>query len=301
MKARSKRILDMLIVVSDFLSLNAAFFSTVPGLAAVIAEYAANVLQLSALRQSLADNPAAGATKSSLRTGLEKLVRRHSVRFTSYAAIKKLADLKKQVRFTKSAIRNMTDEELLDKARLLHNKANALLAELAGYNINAAVQTDLETHADEFELSIPKAREEVTSHSGDLASFEALEAETVLILTEVIDEAAEMLSEDDGDLIAKYFKNRKVLDPPSRKTSIKGYVKSSVSNERLKYVSVTYFDGKTRSSAKGNFRFMSLRPGVYTLTFSKPGFISQDVTAVVGSTGETASVVVQLVPIETTG
>ena len=111
---------------------NAALYGTIPGLSLVIAEFSANVVTLTGLRQSLADDPAANASKSSLRVSLEKLVRQISVRFTTYSSIKKLDELRKQVRFTPSAIKTMTDEELLDASRNLHAKAEAQLADMIG-------------------------------------------------------------------------------------------------------------------------------------------------------------------------
>lgn len=296
MKARSKRVLNMMVVVSDFLSLQAAVFGSIPGLTDVITAFSAKVLSLVALRRTLADAPSAGSAKSALRKTLEALVIRNSRRLSAYASIKKLADLKKQIRFTRSVILKMGAEDLLDAARLLHEKAAPLLSELAGFKITAATQTELKTASDAFELSIPKSREEVTAHSSSLETMESELSES-LDLLEVIDEAAGVVAEDNPEIAQTYFKNRKVLSPPSHPVALKGTILNSATGEALYHVVVTINNQQVKTTKKGNFRVPSLPPGTYTASFSKPGFSPVEMAVIIGSAGETVTLNLNLVPL----
>lgn len=300
MKMHSKRVLDMMVVVSDFISLHAAVFNAIPGLGQIIAQYAAQVISLTGIRQNLANQLPPGASKASLRRSLEKEAGKISRRLSAYASVKRLPDLRRQVRFTKSVLNQMSNQLLLDTARNLLDKAAPLLPDLAGFKMDAAAHSGLKDLADAYEMAIPKSREAVTDHSSLLETFEKQLSENLQVLNDILDEAAHVIAEDEPEVIRTYFKNRKTLAPPSRPISLRGKVSHALSGIPVRNVKIQVGDVVATSTSKGNFRFPSLAAGIHKAICSKPGYVTQEISVLIGVAGESLVVGITMMPVADT-
>ena len=286
---------SMQLVVRDYLVANAAITATLPNYAGFFSGVSAGIVQIQTIRaQQEADKKGIATSKSQLKANLIVLAMDVSRKLVAYATIVNNTELLQEVNYAESELKVCADTILKDRCQVIYDRANANVAALATYGVTAAINTNLLTALNAYNVAIPKPRLGITDKK---RATEQL----ALVLKEVddnlakIDVLVEIVKVSQPTFYSKYKTARKIIETGVGTLSVKGKITDAESGKGLKgakvsfaadasgaIVNATKGAAKEKKSAdKGGFNIKSLAEGSYTVTISKPGYKDAVVTVYV--------------------
>jgi len=295
MKKKIKVIYNMLVVVDDYFGINKDVVAEIPALKPIVSLLTDSVVQIKSLDTALDKHPKKpAAEKGKIQVKLNRLMELNSSKHVSYAVSIDNLELEDKVTLTKADVAKLDNKSRLSFAKSLYDLNQENLTALATFGITPATQTDFQTTIAAFEAVIPKAREHVSSAAATLADLEDLILESYGLLNNKIDKLVRGGADLHPEFVDKYFNNRKLVQLPTFKLALKGVVTITGTGEPIRGVTVNLGDITVRSTPKGNFQVANHEPGMIRIQFSKPGFVSKTVEAVIGVPGETTELSIEL-------
>ena len=202
--------------------------------------------------------------------------------------------LLKEVKYSKSAIEKLPENILVIVGNIIYEKAKDNLADLATYGVTADVLAVFRKSIDEYDNSIPKPRTSIVVKKIATNNLKSFFAATDALLNDTMDVLVGVVQYSETDFYANYINSRKTIYPGSHPLAIRAKVIGSDGmpimgvKATVEGIATSYVTKK-----KGYFFVKSFDVGTYTFTFSKEGYVSQDVPVVV-TAGERTDLDVKL-------
>ena len=177
--------------------------------------------------------------------------------------------------FTRNELLRQKDTVCPVICKGIFDLATEYSTELVPYGVTSGMLTDLQEKTDTYNAYIPKPRVNITVKKVATANIARLVGECELAF-EQIDTLVNMTQNTHPEFFTTYFNNRNIIDTGARVQAIRGHT-TDINNLPLGKVTVIIEQDeviikKKKTTAKGNFIVKSLASGVYTITFSKPGY-----------------------------
>ena len=194
------------------------------------------------------------------------------------------------INYSENDLKKASDTKLVGICQVIHDTVNGQIANLATYNVTAALLTAQQTSITNYNAAIPKDRVDVTD-SGAATKLIATYIATLLTNWKKIDTLVEMVKTTQPAFYAEYHTVRKIINTGAGSLSLKvqasdatsgdGVANVSLSiapaNGQMRAMSVQSKKADVKKTAKGGgANYKSLEDGEYAVTASKPGF--KDVT-----------------------
>ena len=276
-----------------FLNQNTAITTTLPNCNVYVASFAGNITQIQNVRQiQEADKSGVTLNKNMLKADLVAKAADIARRIVAYATVVNNQKLLSEVNYSESDLGRSPDTILHDRCKLIWDRGNTNVANLANYGVTAALLTVLQTAITAFDAALPQPGNERSSKKQATEQLAELFASTDKIL-EKIDALVEMVKTSQPVFYQTYFNNRKLVETGTHYIALKCTVTEKENAIPVKGASVKFtvadgqmnalvVNGKTTSSKiekktadKGHFMIKNMPAGNYQAVVSKPGYKDQ--------------------------
>ena len=205
-----------------------------PNFTSLFTSFTGNINQIQVIReQQEADKTGIAVNKDQLRADLVAKALDISRKTEAYAKMTNNALLTKEVHYSETDLSRAADTILKDRALLIHNKANANLAALATYGVNAAALTALKTAIDLYNAAIPKPRLGITEKKQATDQLEKLFKANDDLLAK-FDTLVEIVRLSQPVFYTAYWDNRKVIATGTGTLSLKATVTDAATGIGIK-------------------------------------------------------------------
>jgi hypothetical protein len=229
-----------------------------------------------------------------------------------YATDTNNADLLSVVRIPKSVLNKAKDNDLVDYANLIYQKAEPLAHELEGFNVTEADIQNVKTKKDIYTIAIPAKRVSDVDKALATDNLKLEFSNTGKYLRETFDNLMLQYRTSHPDFYSGYKKAREIIDVgTSKKTSTQKPGVTSITLQALHFetlaplIGVKFIcaelDAEHRemiTDENGNAAYILEFPGAYNFTAEKDGFNSQAIDTINISKGQQLSFAVELEPIQ---
>ncbi len=291
---------SMFTVVDTVFDANAATVATVAALATAHSNLKAKIAALSstAEEQQMVTNgitPDKNFTRDTLRNNTV------TIAGLLYAYATSVNDIILQARskITYSDLKNLKDDELVERAQTIHDDAFANLAQLPPFGITAATLTAFQNLIDIYETKAPAPRAKQSEKVALTEQVKTLIKETDSLLKDTVDKLMLNFKTTDVEFYNTYIAAREVIDPASQPTQVAGSITRvstdiplnnvSISVAAQAYTAITGLDGK--------YSLKIPVPGLYTLNFSAASYQPLSIPNVLLKLGQTTTLNVELEPL----
>lgn len=134
----------------------------------------------------------------------------------AYATDQEDLTLRGKMNFTRSEFKRTRDSIIIEKCRLIHDEANAVISSLASYGIISATLTDLTTRINNFVGYVAAPRTSITQRKGATMELVELFNECDLILKSKLDKLMEQFKTTQPKFYKHYFNARIIIDLGTR-------------------------------------------------------------------------------------
>ena len=165
-----------------------------------------------------------------------------------------------EVDFPVSRLMRLRDELTAPNCQNIHDKGTANLAALADYGITAQMLADLQDLIDRYSADTPKPRSAISSRKTTTANLAALFDQTDRILKERMDKIVVLFRSSQPVFVETYENARRIIDPATTTTQLKGKVTDKSDSSPVKNATVTAVrtengtNGQTFTTAIGRQR-----------------------------------------------
>lgn len=168
----------------------------------------------------------------------------------------------------------MRDSDVADSCMTIYEKGNELVSDLAPYGVTPEYLGKLKEAILDYNNYLPLPRASVVTKKEITATIKAT-FERIDGLLVQLDTLAIMLKFNEPTFYKKYFNSRKIVVSGGRVIGLRGYITSNEGAPLEKVlVTIEELDGfVTYTTAKGYYQFKNLPEGVFTVTYSRAGFI----------------------------
>ena len=310
MNARHDQRLGMYRRRMAYLLKNSSYTNSLPGYSAYYTTANNELVKLQSISEQLQFSRA-GLTKykAEMRKKLVYNLAESVNRGVAYCKSTSNFVLLKEIQYTLSQIKGMTDNDLRDVAQGVHRKLDANLLALATYGISAITQATLLANISAFISTIPNPTlgiNETSSLRDQLnASFKRMDA-----TMDLIDALVEMLRFSQPDFYLGYKKSKKIEKKGMRHLSMTCRVIDSISKEGINGASIVLTLDKSSvqydsavepitkiTAKKGGFIIPNLLAGVYTVDVFKDGYQKTRLMAIVED-GKLCKLKIEMMPID---
>ncbi|MDD2797463.1 MAG: carboxypeptidase-like regulatory domain-containing protein [Bacteroidales bacterium] len=228
-------------------------------------------------------------SKKQIRASLEETVIDSSKKLFAYATYAKDQVLQSESKLKDADIHSATDLTLLNNAKGLYSNIQGNLTNLAPYLLTAESQTGFLALIHAFEQAIPKTRQKQLSKKEtiDLLAQEFEAADAALAN---MDTVVEIVRLSQPVFHASYKGARRVVETASGSLAINGSVMDAETGNPVVDATLTFCASGSnvpllvkQSAAKGGFQQKSLAEGVYDVTVTKIGYVTQTIIVTVSS------------------
>jgi hypothetical protein len=300
MDSRKEAKLSMYNVVLTHIEANNAIAASVPAFAAAATTLRTiynNIVQ-AAQQETLAIT---GITidKTEARLALCNEAAQIAAAIFAYASSISNNELKQQVNYPVSKLRNTNDELLIPVCNNISEIAIANQANLTTYGITATTISDFGTSIEDYQELIPNPRNAVSSRSAVRTSITNLFKESDAVLKNQMDKLALQFKTTEEEFYNTYKNNRIILDAATFNTQASGTITDSETNLPVASVAVQVIGQSytTTSNANGVYTVKIPVPGTYNISFSVGGYNNKTQTVVVVTLGQSTALNIQLVPL----
>ena len=199
-----------------------------------------------------------------------------------------------------SALEKLTEQELIDVCKKIHDIGVEQVANLGTWGITDAILASQLDNWDAFKALKDKKRQKQTSQSTSQDVAKGLFKQADKLLKRTIDKAVFSLEPTQSTFVINYRKNRKILNLGHKFTTFKGETKIKGSDVVLTNVELEFINSKgelftNASDYKGQYR-ERLNPDVYKITAKHPDMLPYVIDGVKILPGELKIENLELVP-----
>jgi hypothetical protein len=234
-------------------------------------------------------------TKTDKRAELSELAYFVANRVQSYSLATNNQELLAKVNYPRSTFNRYRDTDLLGLCNIIYEQAQANLAQLTDYSVNAQLLTELQTAIQSYQDQLAKPRTSKNTAKTATDNLAELFKATNDLLRERLDRDAEIFKRTVPDFYKQYFNARRVVRTTKSKLALQIQVKDTDTDSPLANVLIKINNNNStkKTSEKGACQIKNLAQGTYTLSFEKTGYTSQTQTINI-SEGETTEVSVEM-------
>jgi len=284
----------MSVATVSYLSINGTITATLPGYTPLITTIQTSLTQLMpAIVQQEADKSGDTNNKKQLKAiliGQTMDIVRRTVAFGTNVNNSALLAL---VGYSESDLTKASDTKLVGICQVIHDNANAQVANLGTYGVTAAILTTQQASITNFNTAIPKDRVDTTDSSAATKLIGTL-IKTITTTWAKIDTLVEIVKVTQPAFYNEYQSVRKVIDTGSSSLSLKVKASDAQSGDGVANVTLSVSPASTQMKAMsssnkkadvkktasgGGAHYKSLPDGDYVVTATKPGF--KDATAMI--------------------
>ncbi len=297
----------MVLAIISYLEKNATITNTLPNYSPLYTKMKANILQVEILR-GMKETVTSGIpiSKEQLKSDLIAMALDYSRKTEAYASINNNIILSKEVHYSKTDLKKSGNAKLKDRALIIYDRALANLPAMISYGVNEEGLAAYKLLIDQFTEELPNVRLGKSGQKQTSDQLIQLFKENDEILSK-IDLLVEIVHTSQPVFYKGYKDLRKVIETGRSSLAAKGMVTDASNGEPLKGVRISFdLDGNKamttksngsivkKSAEKGRFNVKTMAAGIYIVTASKIGYVTQVVKLVV-NTGELSDLKVELV------
>ena len=275
MNARRKAKSDMYQVVEQVCDENPEIIAEIVAFQTAVNKFKAIIAQIFETEQ-FRSQPLSGITagKTADRTNLCKFAAAAAGFIYAYASATKNAALKADVNFSHSKLLQMRDELLVQTSQNIHNLGMANKTALADYGVTGAKLTELQTAIDAFKDSMLKPRTAKDQKATLTVNHAELFAQTDDILVNQMDFLVKNFEQTHHDFINRYRQARKIKDPATTKTQLKGIVTNKSDGAPVKgaLITIVQLNKIAVANSTGEYQFKPTDYGEFTIKVTANGF-----------------------------
>lgn len=225
--------------------------------------------------------------KNAYRTALLQVGFEVIASLTAYARDNSNEVLSADINFSETNLKSSSDDDLKNKMKIVLANASKYLEAASDYGLSSEKVTNFQERIKSFEDSIGIPKEIVIEHKG-VTNQIGVELDQAMEKVKTIDLITNSIRYSNPKLYAEYESNR-TLEKSVHTLSARVQVTDAVSREGIKDAKVVLeLEGDPaldrRTAEKGGINFKTLEEGIYTVTVSKIGYVTQTVTFVVTDT-----------------
>ena len=206
-----------------------------------------------------------------------------SRKMQAFADSKKSNALLKDIKFTKTDLANISDIELVQIAKKLHETVNLYLAELEKYELDAETQKTLLADITIYETTAPKL-DNWQRDQKEITNILRINYKTADEIVSSIDKQVEIVHDSEPEFYKKYKTTRKV-DVPADVVQLVAKITDAERGAGVPNATVTFtLNDSTAESIvkqtaeKGGFQIKTIASGIYTVKSQKIGYQTQTLT-----------------------
>lgn len=206
-----------------------------------------------------------------------------SRKMQAFADSKKSNALLKDIKFTKTDLANISDIELVQIAKKLHETVNLYLAELEKYELDAETQKTLLADTTVYETTAPKLDNWMRDQK-EITNILRINYKTADEIVSSIDKQVEIVHDSEPEFYKKYKTTRKV-DVPADVVQLVAKITDAERGTGVPNATVTFtLNDSTAESIvkqtaeKGGFQIKTIASGIYTVKIQKIGYETQTLT-----------------------
>ena len=275
MNTRQKSKSEMYQTVGQVCDDEAGIISEIAAFQTAVNQFKAIFAQILETEQ-IRSQPLTGITagKSADRANLTKTAAAVAGFLSAYASVTKNAALKSDVNFSNSKLLLMREDMLVQTAQNIHDLGTANAAALKDYGVTAAKSAELQTAIDAFKISMLKPRTAKDQKATLTVNRDELFAQMDDILINQMDFLVKNFEQTHPDFVRKYRQARKIKDPATVKTQLKGVVTTKSEGLPIKGASITIVELglSTKTRANGEYHFKPIDQGEFTIKANATGF-----------------------------
>jgi hypothetical protein len=206
-----------------------------------------------------------------------------SRKMQAFADSKKSNALLKDIKFTKTDLANISDIELVQIAKKLHETVNLYLAELEKYELDAETQKTLLADITVYETTTPKLDKWLRDQK-EITNILRVNFKTADEIVASIDKQVEIVHYSEPEFYKKYKTTRKI-DVPVDVVQLVAKITDAERGTGVPNATVAFtLNDSTaepivkQTAEKGGFQIKTIASGIYTVTVVKLGYITQTFT-----------------------
>ena len=206
-----------------------------------------------------------------------------SRKMQAFADSKKSNALLKDIKFTKTDLANISDIELVQIAKKLHETVNLYLAELEKYELDAETQKTLLADITVYETTTPKLDKWLRDQK-EITNILRVNFKTADEIVASIDKQVEIVHDSEPEFYKKYKTTRKI-DVPVDVVQLVAKITDAERGTGVPNATVAFtLNDSTaepivkQTAEKGGFQIKTIASGIYTVTVVKLGYITQTFT-----------------------
>ena len=206
-----------------------------------------------------------------------------SRKMQAFADSKKSNALLKDIKFTKTDLANISDIELVQIAKKLHETVNLYLAELEKYELDAETQKTLLADITIYETTAPKL-DNWQRDQKEITNILRINYKTADEIVSSIDKQVEIVHDSEPEFYKKYKTTRKV-DVPADVVQLVAKITDAERGAGVPNATVTFtLNDSTaepivkQTAEKGGFQIKTIASGIYTVKIQKIGYQTQTLT-----------------------
>jgi hypothetical protein len=297
MNARQKAKSDMCKVVEQVCDENAGILSEIAAFQTAVNKFKTLLAQLLETEQ-IRSLPLTGITadKSLDRANLCRLSANLAGYIYAYASVAKNETLKAEVNYSHSKLLLMREDQLVAATQNIHALGTTNNGALKDYGVTDAKLTELQTAIDVFKASMPKPRvakgQKITLTANRDEIFDQIDD----ILINQMDVLVPNYEETHPDFVHRYREARKIKDPATTKTQLKGKVTNAADNSPINDATITVVELglSATTNLAGEYQFKPIDYGEFTVKVTATGFQDLEVDEVKIKLGEINSLNLQI-------
>jgi hypothetical protein len=297
MTSRQEAKLNMYNAVVTYCQANNAIVASVPAFQTAFNDFQdifSSILETAQLESQNITGVA--MDKTQLRTTVVESTINVAAAVYAYAISTNNNTLKERVNYSLTELSHLKDELLGPTCMDISQAANDNIANLAPYNITAAVLTDLNANIGQYMLSVSGPRNAVTQRATYKTTIKNLFKDGDNILKNQMDKIALQFKTTNLEFYTTYFNNRIILDAGTSATQAEGIITQSGTETTISGVAVQVVGQSysATSDGSGNYKVKIPIPGTFSIKFSKSGFADKTIDNVEITLGQSTSLDVQL-------
>lgn len=214
------------------------------------------------------------ADKSADRARLCELLTTIAGFIYAYAASNKNETLKAEVNYTRSKFLQMREDQLVSVSQNIHALGTDNKDALRDFGVADANLSNLQTAINAFKDSLPKPRLAKGQKVTMTAAAEETLAQLDEILTNQMDFLIEGFKSSNSNFVNLYREARKIKDPATTTTQLKGTVTNKADNTPIKDATITVVELNisTKTNSSGEYSFKPIEIGEFTIKVTANGF-----------------------------
>lgn len=209
--------------------------------------------------------------------------------------------LYEKVNYATSELMTGSSNRSRTRCQIVHDEANAVIANLGDYGIIAADLTALQTAINVFALLISNPKDHLAARKTNTEKITKIMREIDTILKKKMDKLMENFKISSPDFYSQYFNDRKIYDAKTNYTEIRATIINKATGMKLEGVKMivdgTDHDYEFISNTKGVADAKQIHPELYNLKFELPGFEPVSVVKIDVSPGEKEEITVEMKPV----